>query len=124
MPITYSGYVPQNHQCWLRFRSRFLSPNKRKRHRLCPPLPLGLAHLHLVLVPPITTMGFASFKPSSIVPFLTGSKWLPYSEPTSVGTSNDDPKVFVQNNWVLRVLNLCSEDAKAAITAITLCLIF
>ncbi|KAL4335074.1 hypothetical protein GQ457_07G002430 [Hibiscus cannabinus] len=73
---------------------------------------------------PITTMGFASFKPSSIVPFLMGSKWLPCSEPTSVGTSNDDPKVFVQNNWISRVLNLCFQDTKAAVSALTLCLIF
>ncbi|KAK8644300.1 hypothetical protein V6N13_123610 [Hibiscus sabdariffa] len=69
-------------------------------------------------------MGVASFKASSIVPFLTGSKWLPCSEPTSVGTSNDDSKVFVQNNWVSRVLNVCSQDAKAAVTALTVCLIF
>ncbi|KAK8585058.1 hypothetical protein V6N13_138997 [Hibiscus sabdariffa] len=91
---------------------------------------------------PVTTMGVASFKATSIVPFLTGSKWLPCNEPASVGlescevdrggTSNDDrslsmeldPKAFVKSSWVSRVLNVCSEDAKAALTAVTVNLLF
>ncbi|GMI82600.1 plastidic type I signal peptidase 2A [Hibiscus trionum] len=91
---------------------------------------------------PVTTMGVAPFKATSIIPFLQGSKWLPCNEPTPVGlesceldrggTNNDDPslsleldpKAFVKSSWISRVLNVCSEDAKAAFTAVTVNLLF
>ncbi|XWS14646.1 hypothetical protein CRYUN_Cryun35bG0027100 [Craigia yunnanensis] len=84
-----------------------------------------------------TTMGISHFKAASIIPFWQGSKWLPSNEPASVGpessevdregTNNDDrnlsleldPKVFVKSSWISRLLNVCSEDAKAAFTAVT-----
>ncbi|MBA0623581.1 hypothetical protein Godav_009034 [Gossypium davidsonii] len=92
---------------------------------------------------PVTTMGIASFKATSIIPFLQGSKWLPCNEPTPGGlesievdrggtTSNDDrnlsleldPKALAKSSWISRVLNVCSEDAKAAFTALTVNLLF
>ncbi|XP_039056053.1 probable thylakoidal processing peptidase 2, chloroplastic isoform X2 [Hibiscus syriacus] len=91
---------------------------------------------------PVTTMGITSFNATSIIPFLQESKWLPCNEPTHVGlesceadrggTCNDgrslsmelDPKAFVKGSWISRVLNVCSEDAKAAFTAVTVSLLF
>ncbi|XP_039032974.1 thylakoidal processing peptidase 1, chloroplastic-like [Hibiscus syriacus] len=35
-----------------------------------------------------------------------------------------DPKAFVKGSWISRVLNVCSEDAKAAFTAVTVSLLF
>ncbi|XVF63967.1 hypothetical protein PTKIN_Ptkin09bG0129200 [Pterospermum kingtungense] len=89
-----------------------------------------------------TTMGISPLKASSIIPFLQGSKWMPCNEPAPVGpegcevdrggTRNDDrslgleldPKVFVKSSWISRMLNACSEDAKAAFTAVTVSLLF
>ncbi|XWS24293.1 hypothetical protein CRYUN_Cryun28dG0088500 [Craigia yunnanensis] len=89
-----------------------------------------------------TTMGISPFKAASIIPFLQGSKWLPCNEPGPVGlessevdrggTSNDDrtlsleldPKAFVKSSWTSRLLNACSEDAKAAFTAVTVSILF
>ncbi|XWS21129.1 hypothetical protein CRYUN_Cryun30bG0029100 [Craigia yunnanensis] len=89
-----------------------------------------------------TTMGISPFKAASIIPFLQGSKWLPCNEPAAVGpestevdrggTSNDgqslslefDPKAFVKSSGISRLLNVCSEDAKSAFTAVTVSILF
>lgn len=88
---------------------------------------------------PATTMGIAPFKAASILPFFQGSKLLPCNEPESSevdrgGTKNDDkkaltmeldPKAFVKSSsWISRLLNVCSEDAKAAFTAVTVNILF
>ncbi|KAK7352380.1 hypothetical protein VNO80_17800 [Phaseolus coccineus] len=80
--------------------------------------------------------GISPFKTSSIIPFLPGSKWLPCNEsapnPTSWevdkgGTKraveNDVPS-FAKTSWLSRLLNVSSEDARAAFTAITVSLLF
>ena len=87
-------------------------------------------------------MGISPFKAASIIPFLQGSKWLPCNEPGPIGPgssevdrggkSNDnrtlslelDPKAFVKSSWTSRLLNVCSEDAKAAFTAVTVSILF
>lgn len=84
-------------------------------------------------------MGIAPFKAASILPFFQGSKLLPCNEPESSevdrgGTKNDDkkaltmeldPKAFVKSSsWISRLLNVCSEDAKAAFTAVTVNILF
>ncbi|XWS25688.1 hypothetical protein CRYUN_Cryun27aG0089000 [Craigia yunnanensis] len=89
-----------------------------------------------------TSMGISPFKAASIIPFLPASKWLPCNEPARVGpkssevdrggTSDDDPslsleldpKAFVRSSWISRLLNVCSEDAKAAFTAVTVNILF
>ncbi|KAE8713421.1 Thylakoidal processing peptidase 1 [Hibiscus syriacus] len=89
-----------------------------------------------------TPMGILPFKTASILPFWQGSKWLPHNEPappvesksTEVdtgGTSDDrnlrlelDTKTFVRSSWISRILNNCSEDAKAAFTAVTVNILF
>ncbi|XVE69987.1 hypothetical protein DITRI_Ditri10aG0035500 [Diplodiscus trichospermus] len=89
-----------------------------------------------------TTMGIAPFKAASIIPFLQGSKWLPCNEPAPLGpesnevdrggTGDDDrslsleldPKAFVKSSWISRLLNVCSEDTKAAFTAVTVSILF
>ncbi|EOY14605.1 Peptidase S24/S26A/S26B/S26C family protein, putative isoform 3 [Theobroma cacao] len=86
--------------------------------------------------------GISPFKATSIISFLQASKWLPCNEPASVGpessevdrggTSNEDrslsleldPKGFVKSSWISRLLNVCSEDAKAALTAVTVSILF
>lgn len=90
----------------------------------------------------VTTMGISPLKVSLIIPFLQGSKWMPCNEPGPVGsescevdrggTSNDDrslgleldPKLLVKSSWISRLLNVCSEDAKAAFTAVTVNILF
>lgn len=94
--------------------------------------------------------GNSPFKATSIFPFLQGSKWLPCNEsvPESDyvdkgGTNNnikyrdsgndDDDNVSLQlktkefdksGSWLSKLLNMCSEDAKAAFTAVTVTLLF
>lgn len=81
-------------------------------------------------------LGISPFKTTSIIPFLAGSKWLPCNEsvpdPTTWevdkgGTphvvSNADSS-FGKSSWLSRLLNVCSEDAKAAFTAVTVSLLF
>jgi len=80
--------------------------------------------------------GISPFKTSSIIPFLPGSKWLPCNEsvpnPTSWevdkgGTKravSDDVPSFGKTSWISRLLNVSSEDARAAFTAITVSLLF
>ncbi|XVF74144.1 hypothetical protein PTKIN_Ptkin13bG0036500 [Pterospermum kingtungense] len=88
------------------------------------------------------SMGIAPFKAASILPFFQGSKWLPCNEPAPLGpessevdrggTNYDDstlsmelaPKTFVKSSWISRLLNVCSEDAKAAFTAVTVSILF
>lgn len=85
-------------------------------------------------------MGISSFKTSSIIPFFQGSKWLPCNEsvpnPTTwevdkggtrcVTVSNPEESGLnkKESSWLSRVLNVCSEDAKAVFTAVTVSLLF
>ena len=83
--------------------------------------------------------GISPFKTSSIIPFLQGSKWLPCNEsvpdPTSWevdkgGTQRFEEAAAVadadsgKSGWLSRMLNVYSEDAKAAFTAVTVSLLF
>ncbi|KAK8990628.1 hypothetical protein V6N11_009320 [Hibiscus sabdariffa] len=86
----------------------------------------------------VTSMGILPFNVVTILPFWKGSKWLPGNEPappvgvegTEVdrgGTSNGvelDTKTFVKSSWISRMINNCSEDAKAAFIAVTLSILF
>ncbi|GAB4851986.1 hypothetical protein Ancab_016177 [Ancistrocladus abbreviatus] len=100
----------------------------------------------------VGVMGIAPFKASSIIPFLQGSKWLPCNEPVPPGSKscdvdkggtmacctimNDDQGVvevssgmmkqkgIVKTNWVSKMLNFWSDDAKAVFTAVTVSLLF
>ncbi|XP_027354599.1 thylakoidal processing peptidase 1, chloroplastic-like isoform X2 [Abrus precatorius] len=86
-------------------------------------------------------LGISPFKTTSIMPFLQGSKWLPCNEsipdPTTWevdkgGTRrvvasvepNFNPNDFEKTSWLSRLMNVCSEDAKAAFTAVTVSLLF
>ncbi|KAK9270420.1 hypothetical protein L1049_025999 [Liquidambar formosana] len=93
-------------------------------------------------------LGISPFKATSIIPFLQGSKWLPCNESVQEPGSNDvdkggtlcsegedgqtssgvlerfDVKGFERSNWLSRLLNFCSEDAKAVFTALTVSLLF
>ncbi|KAJ9674546.1 hypothetical protein PVL29_023843 [Vitis rotundifolia] len=86
--------------------------------------------------------GVSPLKATSILPFLQGSKWLPCNEPIqgSVGDEVDkggtqfcdveviskplDRKVLERSNWLSKLLNCCSEDARAVFTALTVSLLF
>ncbi|CAJ2641068.1 unnamed protein product [Trifolium pratense] len=86
-------------------------------------------------------MGISPFKPSSIIPFLHGSKWLPCNESVAVATTWEVDKGGTQCNtfsntkshlnqkennsgWISKLLNVCSEDAKAVFTAVTVNLLY
>lgn len=85
-------------------------------------------------------LGVSPFKAASILPFLQGSKWLPCNESIqgSVGDEVDKGgtqcdgvvskpltrKVLERSNWLSKLLNCCSEDVKAAFTAVTVGLLF
>lgn len=88
-------------------------------------------------------MGISPFKTSSIIPFLQGSKWLPCNESvpdtttwevdkggtgTACVVANNNPSLsrndIERNGWISRFLSTCSEDAKAAFTAVTVSLLF
>jgi signal peptidase I len=90
-------------------------------------------------------MGISPFKTSSIIPFLQGSKWLPCNESVAIPTtwevdkggtetqcvtvSNTESRLNLnpkesRNSWVSKLLNVCSEDAKAVFTAVTVSLLF
>lgn len=97
-----------------------------------------------------TTMGVFGISPvkaTAIIPFLQGSKWLPCNEPAPEseyvdhgGTnkiryhdSGNDDGVRLQfktkdfdktGSWLSKLLNICSEDVKAAFTAVTVTLLF
>uniref|UniRef100_A0A7N0SXN3 signal peptidase I n=1 Tax=Kalanchoe fedtschenkoi TaxID=63787 RepID=A0A7N0SXN3_KALFE len=87
--------------------------------------------------------GVSVLKPSSILPFLQASKWLPCGQAVlpdlrnkvdkggTVACVEDDsqfqPEMSVKmakGNWLSKVLNLCSEDTKAVFTAVTVSLMF
>lgn len=90
------------------------------------------------------SFGISPFKAASILPFLQGSKWLSSNEPgPGPGPGNceidrggsmaiEEKSVSFQikteglerNGWLSRFLNVCSEDAKAAFTAVTVSLMF
>ncbi|KAM7518294.1 hypothetical protein LguiB_017256 [Lonicera macranthoides] len=90
-------------------------------------------------------LGISPFKPSSIIPAFRGSKWLPCNEMISSsgitevdksgiqgndGSSSsrlrelDMSKGFERNNWLSKLLNFCSEDAKAVFTALSVSILF
>ncbi|CAM8936617.1 unnamed protein product [Rhodiola kirilowii] len=85
--------------------------------------------------------GVSPFKASSIMPFLQGSKWLPctealpdargvvdkYGTVTCIEKDKDQSEMSVKmakGNWLSKVFNFCSEDTKAAFTAVTVGLMF
>lgn len=87
--------------------------------------------------------GVSPIKASSILPFFKGSKSLPSDESISVpstrevdkgGTKYNDvsddlnsgfgTKGFEKSSWLSRLLNVCSEDAKAVFTAVTVNVLF
>lgn len=90
----------------------------------------------------VGVFGVSPLKATSILPFLAGSKWLPCNEPIqgSVGDEVDkggtqccdveviskplDRKVMERSNWLSKLLNCCSEDARAVFTAVTVSLLF
>ncbi|KAA8528577.1 hypothetical protein F0562_035932 [Nyssa sinensis] len=93
-------------------------------------------------------LGISPFKASSIIPFLQGSKWLPCNEPTPGSGCNEvdkggtqcseaevddisvdvsksiSRKAFGRSNWLSKLLNFCSEDAKAVFTALSVNILF
>ncbi|XP_018440014.1 probable thylakoidal processing peptidase 2, chloroplastic [Raphanus sativus] len=90
-------------------------------------------------------LGISPLKASSVIPFLRGSKWMPCSSIPGMdiaaadidrGSKGGDVEVkmelrssnkgssFGNNGWVNKLLNICSEDAKAAFTAVTVSLLF
>ncbi|KAK1427377.1 hypothetical protein QVD17_16060 [Tagetes erecta] len=84
--------------------------------------------------------GISPLKASAVIPFLNGSKWLPCNEINSSevdkgGTKmmNNDQSVVVEsvkrcdverNNWIAKLLNVCSDDAKAVFTALSVSILF
>ncbi|KAI3773823.1 hypothetical protein L1987_48358 [Smallanthus sonchifolius] len=88
-----------------------------------------------------TVFGISPLKASSIIPFLQGSKWLPCSEINSTevdkgGTmtvkNNQTSGECVKrcdasgesNNWLSKLLSVCSDDAKAVFTALSVRILF
>lgn len=98
-------------------------------------------------------LGISPLKASSIIPFLHGSKWLPCNEINSSevdkgGTNNKKAKndeattssrtefvkkcdinnskevIVERSNWLSKLLNVCSDDAKAAFTALSVSILF
>ncbi|KFK43000.1 hypothetical protein AALP_AA1G066400 [Arabis alpina] len=91
----------------------------------------------------LNVLGISPFKTSSVIPFFKGSRWMPCSIPATLSTDIADvdrlgtvcdSKVKLElsggkgksvgNGWVNKLLNICSEDAKAAFTAVTVSLLF
>ncbi|KVH98341.1 Peptidase S24/S26A/S26B [Cynara cardunculus var. scolymus] len=91
--------------------------------------------------------GISPLKASSIIPFLQGSKWLPCNEINSsevdkggTKTKNNNQSssdclkscdvvggkamIVERNNWLSKLLNVCSDDAKAAFTALSVSILF
>lgn len=97
---------------------------------------------------PMNVLGISPLKASSFLPFLQPSKWLPCNEPGGIGSSasaevdkgGTDSKCsekFVvcseplsnklkvsKTRWVSKLLNICSDDAKAAFTALSVSIMF
>ncbi|KAK1405728.1 thylakoidal processing peptidase 1, chloroplastic-like [Heracleum sosnowskyi] len=94
----------------------------------------------------VGAFGVSPIKAASMFPFLHGSKWLPCNEMSvsaevdKGGTKGEVLKGgkechgdFLQNcdgmdlersNWLSKLLNCCSEDAKAAFTAVSVSILF
>ncbi|XP_010414265.1 PREDICTED: thylakoidal processing peptidase 1, chloroplastic-like [Camelina sativa] len=88
----------------------------------------------------LNVLGVSSFKASSIIPFLHGSKWMKKAPDIDVdrggtacgGGDDDDEQEFSGKDsrsgggsgWVNKLLGICSEDAKAAFTAVTVSILF
>ncbi|PON99173.1 Peptidase S26A, signal peptidase I [Trema orientale] len=85
--------------------------------------------------------GISPVKATSIIPFLQGSKWLPCNESVPVSSVNEVDKGgtlfgdglateshlgkdLEKTGWLTRLMNSCSEDAKAVFTAVTVSLLF
>ncbi|EOA38045.1 hypothetical protein CARUB_v10009515mg [Capsella rubella] len=110
------------------------------------PLVLGMISIMRLTgapeLPGMNVFGISPFKTSSVIPFLRGSKWMPCSIPATLSTDVTDvdtvgkvcdAKVKLElndnvssggNGWVNKLLNICSEDAKAAFTAVTVSILF
>lgn len=90
----------------------------------------------------MSVLGIAPFKAPSILPFFQGSKWLPNSNESASGVvdkggtaqcceiaeneseSSFERKALEKSGWLSKILNFCSEDAKAMFTAVTVTLLF
>lgn len=101
----------------------------------------------------VSICGISPFKAASILPFLQGSRWLPSNEPVpgprieevdkggtlktvgNVGESKSKSRITVSlqinekefdrnGSWLSKIMNFCSEDAKAIFTAATVSLLF
>ncbi|KAJ8541056.1 hypothetical protein K7X08_001872 [Anisodus acutangulus] len=94
----------------------------------------------------MNVLGISPLKASSFLPFLQGSKWLPCNQPcigssasAKVDKGGTDTKrpTFVppepqrinelkvnKKCWVSKLLNVCSDDAKAAFTALSVSIMF
>ncbi|KAK9073332.1 hypothetical protein SSX86_007656 [Deinandra increscens subsp. villosa] len=91
--------------------------------------------------------GISPLKASTVIPFLQGSKWLPCNEINSIevdkgGTrtaKNNQPvsesvktcdvvsgksMIVERNSWFSKLMNVCSDDAKAAFTALSVTILF
>lgn len=86
--------------------------------------------------------GISPIKATSIIPFLQGSKWLPCNESVPVSSVKEIDKggtfcsdsvaadstlvkeSLEKSGWITRLVNSCSEDAKAVFTAVTVSLLF
>ncbi|KAF8051843.1 hypothetical protein N665_1661s0004 [Sinapis alba] len=97
------------------------------------PLVVGLISiLKSTSAPESTLLGVSPSKSSSFFPSLQGSKWMNRLEIDDVdmgGTAFDDGDEDEKDSrggsgWVNRLLSMCSEDAKAAFTAVTVSLLF
>ncbi|GAB2291368.1 hypothetical protein Dimus_025626 [Dionaea muscipula] len=95
----------------------------------------------------VSALGMSPFKRAAIIPFLHGSKWLPCNmvvPPVDKGGTKGSLHVVKcgdgksegrisremkrkdvdRNNWMSKMLNLCSDDAKAVFTAVTVTLLY
>ncbi|CAN4122749.1 unnamed protein product [Withania somnifera] len=97
---------------------------------------------------PMNVLGISPLKASSFLPFLQGSKWLPCNEPSGTGSSasaevdkggsvtkcsekfvvHSEPLLnglkVSKTRWVSKLLSICSDDAKAALTALSVSIMF
>lgn len=94
----------------------------------------------------VGAFGVSPIKAASMLPFLQGSRWLPCNEMSvraevdKGGTQGENIKDgkechreflqkcdgmdFERSNWLSKLLNCCSEDAKAAFTAVSVSILF
>ncbi|XP_060200839.1 uncharacterized protein LOC132629122 [Lycium barbarum] len=95
------------------------------------PMAVGL----ISLMKSSSTMGISPLKASSFLTFLQGSKWLPCNQPSSKCSESErvvvskeplvsELKVVNKTCWVSKLLNICSDDAKAAFTALSVSIMF